>query len=91
MDISGAEEADDSSALDKTASGPTPPPPVMTMGQPSPTEEDTDTQQLLIMFDEIQEHQKGEITDEDLESTSPSGSVHRTQTMEDTSQPVFFK
>jgi hypothetical protein len=36
---------------------PSPPPPVMTVGVPESCEEDTDPQELLMMFDEVQDIQ----------------------------------
>ncbi|XP_021359493.1 autophagy-related protein 2 homolog A-like isoform X1 [Mizuhopecten yessoensis] len=69
---------------------PSPPPPVMVVGHPEIIEEETDPQELLMRFDELQEEQLGgEITAND---PVPDYDNTPTQAVEKTPyQPVFFK
>ncbi|XP_052105810.1 autophagy-related protein 2 homolog B-like [Mytilus californianus] len=69
------------------ASAPSPPQPVMTVGLPEALEEDTDPQELLMMFDEVQDLQMN--TSSDGEHTPRPCSSE--PTIEPSSQPIFIK
>lgn len=66
---------------------PSPPPPVMTVGVPESCEEDTDPQELLMMFDEVQDIQMNTSGDGDHTPRA----VSTDQTLEPAVQPVFIK
>jgi hypothetical protein len=67
---------------------PSPPPPVMTVGVPESREEDTDPQELLMMFDEVQDIQMN-TSGGDGDHTQRAMSTD--QTLEPAVQPVFIK
>lgn len=72
------------------ANAPSPPPPVIVVGHPEVTEQETDPQELLMMFDEVQEERLGgEITPTDSGADSDTTKVP--VVAESSDQPIFFK
>lgn len=86
------EKDTESKPRSRTSSGanaPSPPQPVMTVGLPEALEEDTDPQELLMIFDEVQDLQMNTSRSSDGEHTPRPCSSE--PSIEPSSQPIFIK